>query len=190
MTSLPSIIGITGRKFNGKDTVGNILIEKYGYTRIAFADPLKRACEAIFHFTNEQLYGSEKEKLDDFWKVTPRTVMQFVGTEMFREQIHKIIPNVGDNIWIKSIEKEIKNTLEINKNAKFVVTDVRFNNECEVIKTWGGKVIRVTRPSINNTLDMHESELNISSLDVDYDLLNDSTITNLENNLDNLLSSL
>lgn len=190
MSNLPPIIGITGRKFNGKDTVGNILIEKFGYKRIAFADPLKKVCESVFHFTNEQLYGNEKEKVDDFWKVTPRVVMQFVGTEMFREQIHRVIPHVGNDIWIRSIEKEIKDTLQNDPTAKFVVTDVRFDNECDTIKKWGGKVIRVTRPSINNTLDMHESELNISSLDVDYDLLNDSTITDLECNLDNLLSSL
>ena len=33
-----NIIGITGRKRHGKDTLGDYLVSNYGYTKIGFAD--------------------------------------------------------------------------------------------------------------------------------------------------------
>ena len=40
MDKLPKIIGISGRKYHGKDTIGDYLVNKYGYKKIAFADPI------------------------------------------------------------------------------------------------------------------------------------------------------
>ena len=35
------IIGLTGYAQSGKDTLANILVENYGYTRVAFADKIR-----------------------------------------------------------------------------------------------------------------------------------------------------
>ena len=35
------VIGLTGYAQSGKDTVASILVEKYGYRRIAFADKIR-----------------------------------------------------------------------------------------------------------------------------------------------------
>lgn len=182
ISSIPfsTIIGVTGRKGNGKDTIGKILFDKYGYIRVAFADSLKEACRSIFHFTDNQLYGTEKETIDEYWKVRPRHVLQFVGTELFREQISSVIPWVEKDIWIKSVEKKILSIRELNSHAHIVVTDVRFQNEVDAIRKLGGIVIRVSRPSLQNKLDTHSSELEIDKLDVDMDILNDSTVDELQ----------
>ena len=37
------IIGLSGYAQVGKDTVANILVEHYGYTRIGFADIIRKA---------------------------------------------------------------------------------------------------------------------------------------------------
>lgn len=177
--SFTNIIGVTGRKFNGKDTVGKILSDKYGYVRVAFADPLKEACRSIFHFTDEQLYGKDKEVVDEYWKITPRHVLQFVGTELFREQMSTLIPWVEKDIWKKSIEKQIHDIRDKNKHACIVVTDVRFQNEVDAVRKMGGIVMRVNRPSLKNDLDAHSSELEIDKLDVDIDIFNDSTVDDL-----------
>ena len=34
------VIGITGRKFSGKDTLGNFLVNDLGYQKIAYAEKL------------------------------------------------------------------------------------------------------------------------------------------------------
>ena len=41
MDAIPNVIGLTGYAGSGKDTLANILVEEYGFTRIAFADKTK-----------------------------------------------------------------------------------------------------------------------------------------------------
>jgi hypothetical protein len=184
--SLLSIVGVTGRKFNGKDTVGKILSDRYGYIRVAFADSLKEACRSIFHFTDEQLYGKDKEVIDEYWKIAPRHIFQFVGTELFREQISRLMPWVEKNIWIKSVEKQIQDIKDKNKDARIVVTDVRFQNEVDAVRKLGGIVIRVKRPSLKDDTDTHSSELEIDELDVDIDIINDSSVDDLRDRVINI----
>ena len=78
------LIGLTGYKGVGKDTVADYLCAKYGFIRLSFAKPLKDALAIIFGFTDEQLNGSLKEVKDPYWQITPREAAQFVGTELFR----------------------------------------------------------------------------------------------------------
>ncbi len=176
------LIGLTGYKFSGKDTVGNYLCDKYDFKRLAFADPLKKACHDIFGFNDEQLYGSKKEDIDEFWGVNPRQIFQFVGTELFRNQMKNIIPDIGNDVWVKSMEKQILDIENINVNL--VITDIRFQNELDIIKKYGGVIIRVLR---NDNNDNHESEKNIDQLTVDFELTNKSTLDDLYLKIDILV---
>lgn len=178
MKSNMQIIGITGRKFNGKDTIANFLRDKYGYHQIAFADPLKETCRILFGFTDEQLFGTLKETPDaDWFNLTPRQILQYLGTDIMRNQMTPLSPEFEDKFWIKCVENKIKKILNENSNACIVISDVRFPNEVEMIKKLGGTVIRVSRPNIenNNTFSGHASEIMIDKLDADYDLINDTT---------------
>lgn len=186
----PKLIGITGRKFNGKDTLGNMLISKYDYKRFAFADPLKEGCKHIFGLTDEQLYGDLKETNDDFWQTTPRTILQFVGTELFREQLSTIMPHLGKNIWVEATKRKIMKEWQENNNQCIVVTDVRFENEVNMIKQMGGIVIRIVRDSMNDTVDVHASEIAIQFLDVTSEISNNSSIEDLSKVLDNFMVEL
>ena len=171
---LPQIIGITGKKFSGKDTLGNYLIKKHNYKRFAFADALKEACRAIFNFDDEQLYGNKKEEIDEFWNVTPRTIFQFVGTDLFRNQISTVVPNIGSNIWTEVLKKKILNEIVIDPNVKIIITDVRFENEIALIKELNGSCVRLKRNDIEYT-DTHCSEQYIDNFKVDLDILNNGT---------------
>ena len=42
------LIGICGKAGAGKDTVGDFLIQNYGFNKIALADPIKRLVKDIF----------------------------------------------------------------------------------------------------------------------------------------------
>lgn len=187
---LPRIIGITGRKFNGKDTSAEYLVKKYGYTQLAYAKPLKDICKILFGFSDEQLYGSQKEVIDEQWGTTPRKILQFIGTDLLREQISKVLPNIKDKFWIKCLEKQIRKVLA-DPNARVVISDVRFPNEIESIRESGfaNMILRVSRPGINNTKDVHQSEILIEKLSVDHELNNDSTKEELYLKIDVLLSS-
>ena len=62
-----------------------------------------------------------------------------------------------------------------NKLGQCIIADVRFDNECNVIKVCGGKIIRVDR-RVNN--DNHESE-QIKICDDDYVIDNTGTLVGL-----------
>lgn len=183
------IIGITGRKFNGKDTIANYLRDAYDYKQIAFAGPLKEICGKLFGFTNEQLHGDLKETPDPTWfDLTPRQVLQFVGTNMFRDHMSELHDNFGNDFWLLCARNTMEKIFKEDETAKFVISDVRFPNEVEMIKQMGGIVLRVSRPSLlsNKNNDTHISELLIDELDANCDVINDGTREQLYKKIDKL----
>jgi hypothetical protein len=190
LRTIPRIIGFTGNKQNGKSTVTQYIVEKYDAVELSFAGPLKDGCRELFGFNDEQLYGNLKEVVDPFWNVTPREILQFVGTDLIRKQMSKIIPDIGESFWIKCLENKVKKELAKNPNVTIIISDIRFPNEMESVKKMGGLVIRVTRPEFNNKnneFSMHESEKLIATMQVDAELWNDATKEKLFENLENIL---
>ncbi len=157
------IIGITGKKGSGKDTLGQFFINNYNFKRFAFADTLKEVCRLIFCFTDEQLYGDKKEVIDFKWKETPRKILQFIGTDLFRNQLENLLPDVKKNIWTLSLENKID-----KYTGSVVITDIRFQNEVDLIKSYPNSImIHIKRN--NNNVDLHESEKYIDDLTgIDY----------------------
>lgn len=177
------IIGVLGHKRNGKDTIADYLVENYEFKKICFADALKNMSRQLFGLTDEQLYGDKKEVEDEYWQTTPRKILQFVGTELFRKQFAKLCPHVKEGIWVEIAKKKILNTKE-----NVVISDVRFQNEVDMIHSLNGIVIKVVRPSISN-IDYHESELGIDKIkDFDLEMLNDNTLDSLYTKLDRVMS--
>lgn len=178
------IIGLTGKKFSGKDTVAEYLCKEWRYKQMSFADPLKDICKIIFEFTDEQLYGDKKEDIDEFWKVTPRQVLQFVGTDLFRNNMGKLIDGIDNNIWTKVLEKKIN----IENNNLIVISDVRFINEAETIKKLGGILFKINRNT--NNADSHISEIEMDSIKADIILENNGTKDQLYNKIDLVMYTL
>lgn len=184
-----NIIGICGKKFNGKDTIGAYLINKYGYEKLSFAEPLKTLCKNMFEFNDEQVNGNQKEIVDEFWKITPRQLMQFIGTDLFRKQMVNIIPSINEeNIWIKCLELKIKKKIQQNSNIKIVITDVRFQNEINFIKSLNNSEIWKVEKKSQEYNDEHESEKNIDLLqNIDITIMNNDSINDLYYNIDQIM---
>jgi len=140
------IIGIGHKARSGKDTIAYHLMGKYGFARRAFADSLKEAAQVIFRLSQEQMNGNHKEDTDSRWKCSPRQIMQTFGTECMRHCF-------GENIWVKSLRAYM---LQYPDVLHWVIPDVRFKNEAEAIKQWGGILWRVDRPEA--LISLHESE--------------------------------
>ena len=171
MTHLP-LIGLTGQKGVGKDTVADYITARYGYKKMALADPLKQACEAIFGLSKDQLNNPElKEQPDYFWGKSPRHLMQFLGTDLMRCQF-------DTDIWTKLIEKRSNGDL-----AGCVISDIRFPNEREFVKRNGGMIIKIIRPNLQND-DMHESEQ--GDISADHVISNCDSINELYKQIDSI----
>lgn len=106
----------------------------------SFADILKTdICINMLGLTYEQCYGTDEQKNEmthvtwDNEKLSARSVMQIVGTDIFRK--------LDTNVWVRStINKILRDAPELA-----VITDCRFPNEVDAIKQIGGKVLRLTR---------------------------------------------
>lgn len=139
------IIGISGFKSSGKDTIAEYLIQKYGFKRLSFASALKDIIAIMFGWPRDKLEGLTKEdrewreQIDPWWSdalnihdLTPRFVMQSIGTDLFRKHFHT-------DIWVKIIENQL------DKYENIVISDCRFQNEIDMIVHYGGKIIQVYR---------------------------------------------
>jgi hypothetical protein len=161
-TNPPDLIGLVGRKGSGKDTAAVLLIEQ-GYENVKFAGALKDmirnllAYQGVEDETIERMIeGDLKEEPSDYLGgKTPRFVMQTLGTEWGRDLI-------GKDFWADTAMRRIGNFLDQGKQV--VVTDVRFWNECEIIKDAGGTVVGVEADWIAPVPGEHESEALIDQI--------------------------
>src|SRR6478736_9190435 len=108
ITKKINLIGISGHSGTGKDTLAHYLNTRYqDVWNEAFAIPLKDACSLAFGIDENTFYlGDKKEVKHPFWGVSPREIAQFVGTELFRDHIWKLIPGLEnpEDFWVKRLE--------------------------------------------------------------------------------------
>ena len=179
--SRPLLIGITGSKSNGKDTIANYLVLRYKFLSTSVAKPLKDAVKPLFCFSEEQLNDPVlKETIDPRWGVSPRTVLQKLGTDIIREHISIILPGIGTNFWVKRLEMELDKLAQ----EKVVVSDIRFPNEIDMIKRRGGIVIAVERNNVGNGTDKHKSETSIDFSQANIVIQNNSSLKDLYEKVD------
>jgi hypothetical protein len=138
----PVIIGMHGKARSGKDTFATLL-HSYLWEpgkeaeRTAFASPLKLGVEEIFGLTPTN--DINKEQVHPFWGVTRRQLLQYVGTEMFREHF-------GEDFWNWAMLASLKEIKDSLGTTYAIITDVRFQNEVDLILRLGGTIIHLTRP--------------------------------------------
>jgi hypothetical protein len=171
------IIGLAGKARSGKDLLGNYLV-RLGFNQMAFANNLKEACRSVFNLSYNDLHGDKKDSFDEFWRMTPREILQKVGTECFRK-------NFGEDVWIRSLRALMTDF----PDDDIVITDVRFKNEAEAIKSWGGRVFKIIRPDAPEiATSNHSSEHDLDDWDGwDGIIMNDSTIEEFYKNAANIL---
>jgi hypothetical protein len=169
------IVAFGYQKGSGKDTAAEYLHDEWGFRTISFAGAIKEGCMDFFGLTANQVYGSEKEVVDSTWGVTPRHILQYVGTDLIRNQFDQ-------EIWVKRAMKEIDRV-----GGDWDISDLRFPNEAEAVKARGGLVIRLDRPGL--PFDPHPSERAMEDYDEwDYIIKNDGSLGHLYDLLDDIMA--
>lgn len=176
------LIGITGHKNSGKDTVGKILTAEHGFVRFGFADPLKEMALAIDPYVLDfddspcrlgelvARYGWEYAKGLD----TVREFLQRLGTEGVRDHL-------GENIWVDATMQRVDSMFKAGFDV--VVTDVRFPNEAAAIRRRGGAIWKLHRLHTQglrfvaavppaSTTNTHTSETSVDDITADRDIYN------------------
>lgn len=179
----PRIIAICGLKRSGKDTLADVISEVYGYKKIKIAESLKDMVKATFNFSDEQLETDAKDIIDDKWGITPREVLQFMGTDVMQYHIQSILPNIGRTFWIKKL---IDNYIEVNPNQKYVISDMRFKHEYEALLPYSPFIIKVERKTA--TPSSHISETEHTQIPYDRVFCNDGQLCDVEDYVKSLFS--
>lgn len=136
------IIGLSGYARSGKDTVADYLVQNYGFTRMAFADPMKEALRRLnplITFEGVAGIGLAWAVEKSGWEVVKdespevRGLLQRMGTEVGRNMF-------GEDFWV---DYAIGQSW---KNENVVFSDVRFRNEAAAIQKNWGENWRINRP--------------------------------------------
>jgi len=194
-----SIIGLVGRAGAGKDTVASILQDAYGHIPVAFADALREEISEAFgvdidalvnRYTKESVTSSLAiSKCKDNRFVlrmvalsedphsprSPRQIMRWWGTE-FRRDCD------SNTYWHDRLHERIEDHLRSGAR-KIAVTDVRFLNEAEFIRTMGGSIWRIRRDSADAVHADHQSESEQERIEADRSINNNRSLGSLVENV-------
>ena len=122
-------------------------------------------------------------------KLTPRLILQLLGTDCGRDIIHP-------NIWVNALFADYKENYigdwgqghHMYSYPSWIITDVRFPNELEALKARNGLSIRVNTNRAG-ILSNHESETALDDATFDYVIDNSGTIEELINKVRDILET-
>ncbi len=114
--------------------------------------------------------------------MTVRQLLQLCGTEAMRQGFHQ-------NVWVNALMSKYKPTTVLDNDIysldkssvprgnvvypNWVISDTRFYNELNAVKSKGGITIRINRDD-NKTTSTHPSERELDNADFDY-IINNKT---------------
>ncbi len=199
------IIGICGLIGSGKNTVANHLIKKYGYKKLSFADSLKDVVSVLFGWDRDLLEGDTdvsrawRQLPDGFWskemaqEITPRYVLQKIGTECMRDGFYQ-------DIWVALLKQKIFKAPKTN----YVISDVRYINEMKMIQSFKedfrSEIWEVKRENpdwfkeyLKSNIEptfVHRSEWDWIKGPIDHILLNNHDFDFLEKQVDRYINNL
>jgi hypothetical protein len=186
MSNPPIKLALCGRLRSGKDTAARYLTLFYDFHPFAFADPLKRYLHEIFpHVPREP---------------KPRRLLQLFGQKM-----RELDPDVWVNLTMHKIDEYLRqHACDCSPlKPRVVVTDCRQQNEFDRLRAAGFVFVRINADDelrIKRALEAgddftaedlaHETELLVDSFDVDYEVDNNGTTSELYEQIDAIMNEL
>lgn len=148
MTDNQLVIGLAGRSRAGKTTVADHLAATYGLDQRAFGDGVKRAALAL-----DPIIGYAAASPDPGFEPGPprlTTMVQQIGWEAAKEtpEVRRTLQRLGTeagwmihgrNLWVDLVASQI--------TRPTVITDIRFPHGAEWVRSVGGSVWLIQRPS-------------------------------------------
>jgi hypothetical protein len=133
------IYAFSGKLGTGKDylaTAFNNMLPPRPTMFCALADTLKIMTYAQTAFRYHNIFGDKTEET--------RKALQIIGNEQGRLKY-------GDNVWVRALCATMRSQYERSGIRRFIITDVRFQNELDWVQSIGGIVFRVVAPQRNIT---------------------------------------
>ncbi len=181
----PTLIGLIGPAGSGKDTVRRML-EDLNFTGLAFADPIRQMLrELLLSNGIDDAYIDDrdlKEAPIPQLGVSYRQLAQTLGTEWGRSLLHK-------DFWLRLAAAYMQSLMQEGLASRFVISDVRFENEAAWIREHGGQIWRIERPGLA-PVRVHASETGIRDIAVDLVIDNGGDLVQLADRVQDALGAL
>jgi hypothetical protein len=164
------VIGLCGYAGSGKDCAARGLTAG-GWLRIAFADGIRDVLIGINpkvagpYCLREVVATSGWDEAKKYAEI--RRLLQYTGTA--------VRAVIGDNAWVSVAEMKMFEAGSQN----VICTDTRFPAEVDMIREFGGAIVRITRPGVG-PVNGHNSETAIDDIEPDYNIVNDGTAEELQ----------
>jgi hypothetical protein len=186
LTGNVPLIGLAGRAGTGKTTAARLLREQHGFVEVALAAPLRAGLKAMFGLHDIQLTdaGLKEHPVDWLYAMTPRRLMQTLGTEWGQHHI-------GRHVWIRAAERRIAHLLSLPDHwhvAGIVISDLRYDHEAAWLRAQGGTVWHLLRAAPRPP-PAHDSEDGITPQAGDRSLDNTAGPDTLETNIGRLVEA-
>lgn len=168
-----TLIGLSGLKGSGKDTVADVLVEEFGWVKVGMSDALHEYLSVL----NPRIDGTftYNDLVNEYGYVEAKTnpevrrLLQVFGTDIFRDM-------VDENFWVNKTREKVQGFLD--RGIDVVVTGIRFPNEADMIKTLGGALVEVIRSS--DMKDTHPSENQMGDIPMNWYVLNTGSLEMLK----------
>ena len=151
------LIGLTGHAGSGKDTV-RAFMEQEGFVGLAFADGIRGMLRELLTSAGiDDAYIDEralKEAIIPEVGVSYRHMAQSLGTEWGR--------NLRRDFWLRITAAFVVDQMNAGE-THFVISDVRFANEAEWVRSKGGQIWRIHREGLAG-VRAHVSESGMDSI--------------------------
>lgn len=176
-------IALIGKARSGKDTIGRRLQQRYAYTPVAFADPLKAMALKANPIIDVRVPFRLSAVVDAFgWE---RVKVAYPEVRKFLQTLGDAVRADDEYFFVRLAAEKIRVANEWN--LPVVVTDCRYRNEVEELVNLGFKTVQVMRPDGVAT-GSHSSETELRSYVADNVVWNSRSITSLHAQVDKLVA--
>ena len=169
------MVALAGKAGSGKNSLATVLVNKYGFTEIAFADAIRDAAIALNPLVPIDM-GHNGELITSTMRLA--TLVNSVGWETAKREVAEvrdILQRLGTEVGRQLIDPSVWITIAMNRandiDGHVVFTDCRFPNEVEAVRSRGGLLVRVHRSGVDSVND-HVSESAIDDIPADLTVLN------------------
>ena len=177
------LTGISTNEFEDQDFKKSFLPEEWDFWTVSVIDNKKLAFQQGRFTTKEEAdqyakymevqYGTFRlEYVVGMQRMTVRQLLQELGTDACRNNLHP-------NVWVNALMSDYKPAKLTQYNpSKWIITDTRFPNEAEAVKSKNGVMVRVVRPGFR-PVNSHTSETSLDDYPFDFIIENNGDRTHL-----------
>lgn len=181
-TQTKFMVALGGKAGSGKNALADELVQKYGFTEIAFADAIRDAAIALNPLVPIDM-GHNGELIKSTMRLA--TLVDSVGWDTAKREVAEvrdILQRLGTEVGRQLIDPSVWITIALNRandiDGHVVFTDCRFPNEVEAVRSRGGLFVRIFRNGVDPVND-HISESAVDDIPADLTVLNVGAKTDL-----------